>query len=170
LPARALPSASVNTRFEFHQLPARWMWCRSQGRASATVPALTTYLSLAVRYAVRDAQHRWGGSRCVGVIRKITSARSLALKELVQRSRRAAVNGSFCAPRCIAYQFRDRARHSNNLILCGNRGDLTRSPAGADAWATRRLADQRSLRDLYNKGIDEIQVGGDRLTRKPATS
>lgn len=121
--------------------------------------ALTTYLSLAGRYAVLMPNTARGG----GISRKITSAQDRSrLKEVVQdldvpegMGIILRTAGASCTKPEIKRDFEYLIRMWETVR------DLTlKSQAPTLVYEEGSLI-KRSLRDLYNKEIDEIQVAGE---------
>jgi ribonuclease E len=121
--------------------------------------ALTTYLSLAGRYCVLMPNTARGG----GVSRKITSAND--------RKRLKSVIGDLEIPKGMAVIVRTAGSERNRteikrdyeylLRLWGEIRDLTlRSTAPALIYEEANLI-KRSIRDLYTRDIEDIQVEGD---------
>ena len=121
--------------------------------------ALTTYLSLAGRYAVLMPNTARGG----GISRKITSAQDRArLKEVVQDLDVPEGMGIILRTAGAARSKPEIKRDFEYLIrMWETVRDLTlRSQAPTLVYEEGSLI-KRSLRDLYNKEIDEIQVAGE---------
>jgi len=120
--------------------------------------ALTTYLSLAGRYSVlMPNTARGGGSAARSPIRA-TAAGS-------RRSRRSSrcrkAWASSCAPQAPAAPRPRSNAISNTCCGSGTVRDLTlKSTAPTLVYEEGSLV-KRSIRDLYNKDIDEIVVAGD---------
>jgi ribonuclease E len=121
--------------------------------------ALTTYLSLAGRYCVLMPNTARGG----GVSRKITSAND--------RKRLKSVIGDLEIPKGMAVIVRTAGSERNRteikrdyeylLRLWGEIRDLTlRSTAPALIYEEANLI-KRSIRDLYTRDIEDIQVEGE---------
>jgi ribonuclease E len=121
--------------------------------------ALTTYLSLAGRYCVLMPNTARGG----GVSRKITSAND--------RKRLKSVIGDLEIPKGMAVIVRTAGSERNRteikrdyeylLRLWGEIRDLTlRSSAPALIYEEANLI-KRSIRDLYTRDIEDIQVEGE---------
>ncbi|HWA44912.1 MAG TPA: Rne/Rng family ribonuclease, partial [Hypericibacter adhaerens] len=121
--------------------------------------ALTTYLSLAGRYCVLMPNTARGG----GVSRKITSAND--------RKRLKSVIGDLEIPKGMAVIVRTAGSERNRteikrdyeylLRLWGEVRDLTlRSTAPALIYEEANLI-KRSIRDLYTRDIEDIQVEGE---------
>ena len=121
--------------------------------------ALTTYLSLAGRYCVLMPNTARGG----GVSRKITSAND--------RKRLKSVIGDLEIPKGMAVIVRTAGSERNRteikrdyeylLRLWGEIRDLTlRSTAPELIYEEANLI-KRSIRDLYTRDIEDIQVEGD---------
>jgi ribonuclease E len=121
--------------------------------------ALTTYLSLAGRYAVLMPNTARGG----GISRKITSAQDRSrLKEVVQDLDVPEGMGIILRTAGAARSKQEIKRDFEYLIrMWETVRDLTlRSQAPTLVYEEGSLI-KRSLRDLYNKEIDEIQVAGE---------
>uniref|UniRef100_UPI001BD5613D Rne/Rng family ribonuclease n=1 Tax=Bradyrhizobium sp. dw_78 TaxID=2719793 RepID=UPI001BD5613D len=121
--------------------------------------ALTTYLSLAGRYAVLMPNTARGG----GISRKITSAQDRSrLKEVVQDLDVPEGMGIILRTAGAARTKPEIKRDFEYLIrMWETVRDLTlRSQAPSLVYEEGSLI-KRSLRDLYNKEIDEIQVAGE---------
>ncbi|MGY3240407.1 ribonuclease E [Bradyrhizobium sp. USDA 4448] len=121
--------------------------------------ALTTYLSLAGRYAVLMPNTARGG----GISRKITSAQDRSrLKEVVQDLDVPEGMGIILRTAGAARTKPEIKRDFEYLIrMWETVRDLTlKSQAPTLVYEEGSLI-KRSLRDLYNKEIDEIQVAGD---------
>jgi ribonuclease E len=121
--------------------------------------ALTTYLSLAGRYAVLMPNTARGG----GISRKITSAQDRArLKDVVQELDVPEGMGIILRTAGAARSKQEIKRDFEYLIrMWETVRDLTlRSQAPTLVYEEGSLI-KRSLRDLYNKEIDEIIVAGE---------
>ena len=121
--------------------------------------ALTTYLSLAGRYAVLMPNTARGG----GISRKITSAQDRSrLKEVVQDLDVPEGMGIILRTAGAARTKPEIKRDFEYLIrMWETVRDLTlKSQAPSLVYEEGSLI-KRSLRDLYNKEIDEIQVAGE---------
>jgi ribonuclease E len=121
--------------------------------------ALTTYLSLAGRYAVLMPNTARGG----GISRKITSAQDRSrLKEVVQDLDVPEGMGIILRTAGASRTKQEIKRDFEYLIrMWETVRDLTlRSQAPTLVYEEGSLI-KRSLRDLYNKEIDEIQVAGE---------
>ncbi|OAF19499.1 Rne/Rng family ribonuclease [Bradyrhizobium neotropicale] len=121
--------------------------------------ALTTYLSLAGRYAVLMPNTARGG----GISRKITSAQDRSrLKEVVQDLDVPEGMGIILRTAGASRTKPEIKRDFEYLIrMWETVRDLTlRSQAPTLVYEEGSLI-KRSLRDLYNKEIDEIQVAGE---------
>ncbi|WP_280979126.1 MULTISPECIES: ribonuclease E/G [unclassified Bradyrhizobium] len=121
--------------------------------------ALTTYLSLAGRYAVLMPNTARGG----GISRKITSAQDRSrLKEVVQDLDVPEGMGIILRTAGASRSKPEIKRDFEYLIrMWETVRDLTlRSQAPSLVYEEGSLI-KRSLRDLYNKEIDEIQVAGE---------
>ncbi|WP_426434005.1 Rne/Rng family ribonuclease [Bradyrhizobium genosp. P] len=121
--------------------------------------ALTTYLSLAGRYAVLMPNTARGG----GISRKITSAQDRSrLKEVVQDLDVPEGMGIILRTAGAARSKPEIKRDFEYLIrMWETVRDLTlKSQAPSLVYEEGSLI-KRSLRDLYNKEIDEIQVAGE---------
>lgn len=121
--------------------------------------ALTTYLSLAGRYAVLMPNTARGG----GISRKITSAQDRSrLKEVVQDLDVPEGMGIILRTAGAARSKPEIKRDFEYLIrMWETVRDLTlKSQAPTLVYEEGSLI-KRSLRDLYNKEIDEIQVAGE---------
>ncbi|PJG52777.1 ribonuclease E/G [Bradyrhizobium forestalis] len=121
--------------------------------------ALTTYLSLAGRYAVLMPNTARGG----GISRKITSAQDRSrLKEVVQDLDVPEGMGIILRTAGAARTKPEIKRDFEYLIrMWETVRDLTlKSQAPTLVYEEGSLI-KRSLRDLYNKEIDEIQVAGE---------
>ncbi|MBR1086552.1 Rne/Rng family ribonuclease [Bradyrhizobium manausense] len=121
--------------------------------------ALTTYLSLAGRYAVLMPNTARGG----GISRKITSAQDRSrLKEVVQDLDVPEGMGIILRTAGAARTKPEIKRDFEYLIrMWETVRDLTlKSQAPMLVYEEGSLI-KRSLRDLYNKEIDEIQVAGE---------
>ena len=122
--------------------------------------ALTTYLSLAGRYSVLMPNTARGG----GISRKITNVQDRKrLKEIARRSRSAGGHGRHPAHRRRrTHQARDQARLRVPAARCGRpcATSRLRSTAPTLVYEEGSLV-KRSIRDLYNKDIDEVIVAGD---------
>ncbi|MCK1659982.1 Rne/Rng family ribonuclease [Bradyrhizobium sp. 151] len=121
--------------------------------------ALTTYLSLAGRYAVLMPNTARGG----GISRKITSAQDRSrLKEVVQDLDVPEGMGIILRTAGAARTKPEIKRDFEYLIrMWETVRDMTlKSQAPTLVYEEGSLI-KRSLRDLYNKEIDEIQVAGD---------
>ncbi|MBN9147654.1 MULTISPECIES: ribonuclease E/G [unclassified Nitrobacter] len=121
--------------------------------------ALTTYLSLAGRYAVLMPNTARGG----GISRKITSAQDrLRLKEVVQDLDVPEGMGVILRTAGASRTKPEIKRDFEYLIrMWETVRDVTlRSQAPTLVYEEGSLI-KRSLRDLYSKEIDEIQVAGD---------
>ncbi|MET4799098.1 Rne/Rng family ribonuclease [Bradyrhizobium sp. LB11.1] len=121
--------------------------------------ALTTYLSLAGRYAVLMPNTARGG----GISRKITSAQDRSrLKEVVQDLDVPEGMGIILRTAGAARTKPEIKRDFEYLIrMWETVRDLTlQSQAPTLVYEEGSLI-KRSLRDLYNKEIDEIQVAGE---------
>ena len=121
--------------------------------------ALTTYLSLAGRYAVLMPNTARGG----GISRKITSAQDRSrLKEVVQDLDVPEGMGIILRTAGAARTKPEIKRDFEYLIrMWETVRDLTlQSQAPTLVYEEGSLI-KRSLRDLYNKEIDEISVAGD---------
>jgi ribonuclease E len=116
--------------------------------------ALTTYLSLAGRYSVLMPNTARGG----GISRKITNAADRKrLKDIVKESRCAEGHGRHPAhSRRKPHQAGNQARLRISAASVGQRArtDLA-STAPALVYEEGSLI-KRSIRDLYNKDIDEV--------------
>ena len=121
--------------------------------------ALTTYLSLAGRYAVLMPNTARGG----GISRKITSAQDRSrLKEVVQDLDVPEGMGIILRTAGAARTKPEIKRDFEYLIRMWEtvRDTTLRSQAPTLVYEEGSLI-KRSLRDLFNKEIDEIQVAGD---------
>ncbi|MGZ5035147.1 MAG: Rne/Rng family ribonuclease, partial [Usitatibacter sp.] len=121
--------------------------------------ALTTYLSLAGRYAVLMPNTARGG----GISRKITSAQDRSrLKEVVQDLDVPEGMGIILRTAGAARTKPEIKRDFEYLIrMWETVRDMTlKSQAPTLVYEEGSLI-KRSLRDLYNKEIDEIQVAGE---------
>ncbi|MBR0796813.1 Rne/Rng family ribonuclease [Bradyrhizobium jicamae] len=121
--------------------------------------ALTTYLSLAGRYAVLMPNTARGG----GISRKITSAQDRSrLKEVVQDLDVPEGMGIILRTAGASRSKPEIKRDFEYLIrMWETVRDLTlKSQAPSLVYEEGSLI-KRSLRDLYNKEIDEIQVAGE---------
>ncbi len=121
--------------------------------------ALTTYLSLAGRYAVLMPNTARGG----GISRKITSAQDRSrLKEVVQDLDVPEGMGIILRTAGAARSKQEIKRDFEYLIrMWETVRDLTlKSQAPTLVYEEGSLI-KRSLRDLYNKEIDEIMVAGE---------
>jgi ribonuclease E len=121
--------------------------------------ALTTYLSLAGRYAVLMPNTARGG----GISRKITSAQDRSrLKEVVQDLDVPEGMGIILRTAGAARTKPEIKRDFEYLIrMWETVRDMTlKSQAPTLVYEEGSLI-KRSLRDLYNKEIDEISVAGD---------
>lgn len=121
--------------------------------------ALTTYLSLAGRYAVLMPNTARGG----GISRKITSAQDRSrLKEVVQDLDVPEGMGIILRTAGAARSKPEIKRDFEYLIrMWETVRDMTlKSQAPTLVYEEGSLI-KRSLRDLYNKEIDEIQVAGE---------
>ncbi len=121
--------------------------------------ALTTYLSLAGRYAVLMPNTARGG----GISRKITSAQDRSrLKEVVQDLDVPEGMGIILRTAGASRTKQEIKRDFEYLIrMWETVRDMTlRSQAPTLVYEEGSLI-KRSLRDLYNKEIDEIQVAGE---------
>lgn len=121
--------------------------------------ALTTYLSLAGRYAVLMPNTARGG----GISRKITSAQDRSrLKEVVSDLDVPEGMGIILRTAGAARTKPEIKRDFEYLIrMWETVRDMTlKSQAPTLVYEEGSLI-KRSLRDLYNKEIDEIQVAGD---------
>ncbi|OJU24439.1 MAG: ribonuclease [Nitrobacter sp. 62-13] len=121
--------------------------------------ALTTYLSLAGRYAVLMPNTARGG----GISRKITSAQDRSrLKEVVQDLDVPEGMGVILRTAGASRTKPEIKRDFEYLIrMWETVRDVTlRSQAPTLVYEEGSLI-KRSLRDLYNKEIDEIQVAGE---------
>jgi ribonuclease E len=121
--------------------------------------ALTTYLSLAGRYAVLMPNTARGG----GISRKITSAQDRSrLKEVVQDLDVPEGMGVILRSAGASRTKPEIKRDFEYLIrMWETVRDVTlRSQAPTLVYEEGSLI-KRSLRDLYNKEIDEIQVAGE---------
>jgi len=121
--------------------------------------ALTTYLSLAGRYAVLMPNTARGG----GISRKITSAQDRSrLKEVVQDLDVPEGMGIILRTAGASRTKPEIKRDFEYLIrMWETVRDLTlKSQAPTLVYEEGSLI-KRSLRDLYNKEIDEIQVAGE---------
>ncbi|WP_283807307.1 ribonuclease E/G [Bradyrhizobium sp. UFLA03-84] len=121
--------------------------------------ALTTYLSLAGRYAVLMPNTARGG----GISRKITSAQDRSrLKEVVQDLDVPEGMGIILRTAGASRSKPEIKRDFEYLIrMWETVRDLTlKSQAPTLVYEEGSLI-KRSLRDLYNKEIDEIQVAGE---------
>ncbi len=121
--------------------------------------ALTTYLSLAGRYAVLMPNTARGG----GISRKITSAQDRArLKDVVQDLDVPEGMGIILRTAGAARTKPEIKRDFEYLIrMWETVRDMTlKSQAPTLVYEEGSLI-KRSLRDLYNKEIEEIQVAGD---------
>ncbi|MCB1392613.1 Rne/Rng family ribonuclease [Nitrobacter sp.] len=121
--------------------------------------ALTTYLSLAGRYAVLMPNTARGG----GISRKITSAQDRSrLKEVVQDLDVPEGMGVILRTAGAARTKSEIKRDFEYLIrMWETVRDMTlRSQAPTLVYEEGSLI-KRSLRDLYSKEIDEIQVAGE---------
>jgi ribonuclease E len=121
--------------------------------------ALTTYLSLAGRYAVLMPNTARGG----GISRKITSAQDRSrLKEVVQDLDVPEGMGIILRTAGAARSKPEIKRDFEYLIrMWETVRDLTlKSQAPSLVYEEGSLI-KRSLRDLYNKEIDDIQVAGE---------
>ena len=128
--------------------------------------ALTTYLSLAGRYAVLMPNTARGG----GISRKITSAQDRSrLKEVVQDLDVPEGMGIILRTAGAARTKPEIKRDFEYLIrMWETVRDMTlKSQAPTLVYEEGSLI-KRSLRDLYNKEIDEIQVAGDSRLRRSA--
>jgi len=131
--------------------------------------ALTTYLSLAGRYSVLMPNTARGG----GISRKITNA--------VDRKRLKAVAGELDVPDGMGVILRTAGASRTKveikrdfeylLRLWENVRDLTLKSAAPTLVYEEGSLIKRSIRDLYNKDIDEVIVAGDEGYRdRPAHS
>ncbi|MDZ5448496.1 ribonuclease E/G [Labrys sp. ZIDIC5] len=121
--------------------------------------ALTTYLSLAGRYSVLMPNTARGG----GISRKITNA--------VDRKRLKAVAGELDVPDGMGVILRTAGASRTKveikrdfeylLRLWENVRDLTLKSAAPTLVYEEGSLIKRSIRDLYNKDIDEVIVAGD---------
>ena len=130
--------------------------------------ALTTYLSLAGRYAVLMPNTARGG----GISRKITSAQDRSrLKEVVQDLDVPEGMGIILRTAGAARTKPEIKRDFEYLIrMWETVRDMTlRSQAPTLVYEEGSLI-KRSLRDLYNKEIDEILSPAKPAIRKPAIS
>ena len=121
--------------------------------------ALTTYLSLAGRYAVLMPNTARGG----GISRKITSAQDRSrLKEVVQDLDVPEGMGIILRTAGAARTKPEIKRDFEYLIRMWEtvRDTTLRSQAPTLVYEEGSLI-KRSLRDLFNKEIDEIQVAGE---------
>ena len=121
--------------------------------------ALTTYLSLAGRYCVLMPNTARGG----GISRKITSAQDRSrLKEVVQDLDVPEGMGIILRTAGASRSKPEIKRDFEYLIrMWETVRDLTlKSQAPTLVYEEGSLI-KRSLRDLYNKEIDEIQVAGE---------
>ena len=121
--------------------------------------ALTTYLSLAGRYAVLMPNTARGG----GISRKITSAQDRSrLKEVVQDLEVPEGMGIILRTAGASRTKPEIKRDFEYLIrMWETVRDMTlKSQAPTLVYEEGSLI-KRSLRDLYNKEIDEIQVAGE---------
>ena len=128
--------------------------------------ALTTYLSLAGRYAVLMPNTARGG----GISRKITSAQDRSrLKGVVQDLDVPEGMGIILRTAGASRTKPEIGRDFEYLIrMWETVRDMTlRSQAPTLVYEEGSLI-KRSLRDLYNKEIDEIQVAGEAVSRRPA--
>ncbi|MDQ0393788.1 Rne/Rng family ribonuclease [Labrys monachus] len=121
--------------------------------------ALTTYLSLAGRYSVLMPNTARGG----GISRKITNA--------IDRKRLKAVAGELDVPDGMGVILRTAGASRTKveikrdfeylLRLWENVRDLTLKSAAPTLVYEEGSLIKRSIRDLYNKDIDEVIVAGD---------
>jgi len=121
--------------------------------------ALTTYLSLAGRYAVLMPNTARGG----GISRKITSAQDRSrLKEVVQDLDVPEGMGIILRTAGASRTKQEIKRDFEYLIRMWEtvRDTTLRSQAPTLVYEEGSLI-KRSLRDLFNKEIDEIQVAGE---------
>src|ERR1700730_11794159 len=121
--------------------------------------ALTTYLSLAGRYAVLMPNTARGG----GISRKITSAQDRSrLKEVVQDLDVPEGMGIILRTAGASRTKPEIKRDFEYLIEIGEpvRDMTLKSQAPTLVYEEGSLI-KRSLRDLYNREIDEIQVAGE---------
>ncbi|HEY0911908.1 MAG TPA: Rne/Rng family ribonuclease, partial [Bradyrhizobium sp.] len=121
--------------------------------------ALTTYLSLAGRYAVLMPNTARGG----GISRKITSAQDRSrLKEVVQDLDVPEGMGIILRTAGAARTKPEIKRDFEYLIrMWETVRDMTLNSQAPTLVYEEGSLIKRSLRDLYNKEIDEIQVAGD---------
>ncbi|WP_441235879.1 Rne/Rng family ribonuclease [Bradyrhizobium sp. 930_D9_N1_4] len=121
--------------------------------------ALTTYLSLAGRYAVLMPNTARGG----GISRKITSAQDRSrLKEVVQDLDVPEGMGIILRTAGAARTKPEIKRDFEYLIrMWETVRDLTLNSQAPTLVYEEGSLIKRSLRDLYNKEIDEIQVAGE---------
>ena len=130
--------------------------------------ALTTYLSLAGRYCVLMPNTARGG----GISRKITNAADR--KKLKEIANEIEVP-SGCWPDCAhrrgqTHQGRDQARLRISAAPLGADPRMTlKSIAPAKIYEEGDLI-KRSIRDLYNRDIDEVFVEASAATASPKTS
>ena len=131
--------------------------------------ALTTYLSLAGRYSVLMPNTARGG----GITRKITSADDRKrLKEIAEELEVPEGMGVILRTAGASRTKAEVKRDFEYLLrLWETVRDLTlKSTAPTLVYEEGSLI-KRSIRDLYNKDIDEIVVAGDeRLPARPRTS
>src|SRR3954468_2259807 len=120
--------------------------------------ALTTYLSLAGRYAVLMPNTARGG----GISRKITSAQDRSrLKEVVQDLDVPEGMGIILRTAGASRTKPEIKRDFEYLIrMWETVRDMTLKSQAPTLVYEEGLLIKRSLRDLYNKEIDEIQVAG----------
>jgi ribonuclease E len=121
--------------------------------------ALTTYLSLAGRYAVLMPNTARGG----GISRKITSAQDRSrLKEVVQDLDVPEGMGIILRTAGASRTKPEIKRDFEYLIrMWETVRDLTLNSQAPTLVYEEGSLIKRSLRDLYNKEIDEIQVAGE---------
>ncbi|WP_425476420.1 Rne/Rng family ribonuclease [Bradyrhizobium prioriisuperbiae] len=121
--------------------------------------ALTTYLSLAGRYAVLMPNTARGG----GISRKITSAQDRSrLKEVVQDLDVPEGMGIILRTAGASRTKPEIKRDFEYLIrMWETVRDLTLKSQAPNLVYEEGSLIKRSLRDLYNKEIEEIQVAGD---------
>src|SRR6187455_2569291 len=121
--------------------------------------ALTTYLSLAGRYAVLMPNTARGG----GISRKITSAQDRSrLKEVVQDLDVPEGMGIILRTAGASRTKPEIKRDFEYLIrMWETVRDMTLKSQAPTLVYEEGLLIKRSLRDLYNKEIDEIQVAGE---------
>ncbi len=130
--------------------------------------ALTTYLSLAGRYSVLMPNTARGG----GISRKITSGEDRSrLKEIAQELEVPEGMGVILRTAGASRTKTEVKRDFEYLLrMWETVRDLTLQSTAPKLVYEEGSLTKRSIRDLYNKDIDEIVVAGEAHTEKPKIS